>query len=128
MTNNYDLIADVLGYVLQASIAYVFFIMSQSLRVQYIEVMSHLKARLIFKLLEYLALFVSGLMLLQISHFHHVIFYLSDFGLFGLFVRQFIKTDQFQRSEYLRHYNYSKSKLMTHLIMNLIHYPMHHDN
>ncbi len=128
MTPHYDLIADILIYAFEAWIAYVFFTMSQLLRMQYIERMAYPTARLITKFFEYLALFISGTLLVSISDYHGTIYYVGDLLLLGFFVRQFVKSDQLQRSEYLRHYNNSKSKLMTRMIMNLIHYPMHHDN
>lgn len=128
MTPNYDLIADVISYTFGAGFAYAAFGMSQVFRRQYIEEMSNLAARLINKSFEYLGLLMSGMTLFFISDYQGPFYYIGDLILFGFFVRQFAKCDQVQRSEYLRHYNNSKYKLMNRMIMNLIHYPTHHDN
>jgi hypothetical protein len=95
---------------------------------QYIEQMGNSTARIINKSFEYSALLMSGATILFIIDYHGTVYYIGDLILFGFLVRRFIKSDQLQRSEYLRHYNTSKHKLVNRLITNLIHYPTHHDN
>ena len=128
MTPNYDLILDGIIYSLCAWFAYAIFSMSQIFRMYYIEQMANPTARMVNKLFEYLGLLMSGINLYFISHYQDVFYYVGDLILLAFFVRQFIKSDQLQRSEYLRRYNTSKHKLVNRMITNLIHYPMHHDN
>ncbi|MVM35625.1 hypothetical protein GO755_36750 [Spirosoma sp. HMF4905] len=128
MTPNYYLITDGILYTLGAVFTYVIFGMSQIFRMQYIEYMATSAARLINKFFEYSALLMTGMTLLFISDYHGLFYYLGDLILAAFLIRRFMKSDQLQRSEYLRHYNTSKHKLINRMIMNLIHYPTHHDN
>ena len=128
MTLNYDLIADLIIYAFSAWFAYVIFSMSQVFRLQYIEQMGHSIARLINKSFEYSALFMSGITLVFLSDYHGILYYLGDLILAAFLIRRFIKSDQLQRSEYLRRYNQSKHKLMNRMVINLSYYPTHHDN
>ena len=128
MTLTYDLLADVLIYSFAAWFSYILFSLSQLFRIRYIERMAHPAPRLITKFLEYLAFSISCILLVFISDYHAIIYYVGDLILLGLFVRRFIKSDRLQRSEYLRHYTHSKHKLTNRMILNLYHYPTHHDN
>lgn len=128
MTLSDDLIIDGMMYILGAGLAYLAFGASQLFRKQYIEEMAYSPARLTNKFVEYLTLLCSGVLLFAISHYHGIFYYTADLILGVLLVRQFMRSDQLQRSEYLRHYNNSKHKLINRIIVNLGYFSNQNDN
>lgn len=123
-----DPTVDLVVYLITAAFGYMFFKVSQLARAKSIGGMKSSVVPILAKGVEYSLLAISASFIYDLFDYQGAMYYGLDVVVAGLLIWEAIKGDKIHRGEYQRLYNISKNKLMTRMIMNLIHHPTHSDN
>ena len=112
-------VANLLTYLVIAGCGYGLFIGSQVMRLRYIELMAVPVARIVARVLEYIALLMAANCGWSLIQFEGAIYYGLDVMLLVVVVRAFLANERVQGAELVRVYQGTKQKAVNRMIVSL---------